>query len=236
MHKPLESDIRLKPIVKSDNYLRSFGRVSGRKLRPDQMDLVENFLPKISIDIEKFKNPSDLFSDNKKEIWLEIGFGDGGHLAKQAELNPEIGFIGSEVFTNGVAGFLKKAKEKEIDNVRVFFGDARLLLDKLPKSSLDGVYILYPDPWPKSRHNKKRIISQELFRALGGAIKQDGRLIIASDHDDYKIWIKKHLEETEHFLKDCITEEAPEGWIKTKYQMKAEKIGQGSMFFSYVRK
>ena len=136
-----------------------FGRRSGKRLQQGQDRLFKDLLPTLEIaHPEAALDPAMLFA-GKSEIVIEIGYGGGEHLARQARENPETGFIGCEVFTGGIAKLLEKIDDEGLGNIRLYADDALKLLQKLPDASLDGAYLLYPDPWPKTRKNKRRIIT-----------------------------------------------------------------------------
>ncbi len=130
-------------------------------------------------------------------LWLEIGFGAGEHLAHQAALYPEVGIIGCEPFINGIATLLALVPPPQggapPNNIRIFNGDARLLIEKLPDASLEKVFILYPDPWPKARHHKRRLISKEFLNNLACVMKPGAELRLATDHGDYCTWMLERL-------------------------------------------
>lgn len=215
-----------------------YGRRKGHKLRSQKQDLMDTLLPQLKIELpEEEVNPEVFFENSPKEIWLEIGFGGGEHLAFQAERNSENGIIGSEPFINGIASLLAHAQEKELENVRIFPDDCRDLIAKLKEASLSRVYILFPDPWPKKRHFKRRLVNQELLTALFRVLKPGGLLTVASDHPSYIEWIQEHLEKHPKFtpVSGHNVEEEPKDWIKTRYQQKAEREGRKSFFFLYNR-
>lgn len=224
--------------------IRSFGRVNGRKLRENQAYLVENLLPKLAIRLEEVNSESCIVnsfnhsqSTTYYPLFLEIGFGYGEHVAGMAQKYPDVNFIGCETFINGVATLLKQIDDTEVENIRILHGDARLLLDKLPDGSLDRVFILFPDPWPKTKQQKKRIINAEMLQKLSRVIKQGGRLEIATDHVEYGQWIDEHLAEEKSFVENKLIglSSVPEDWIPTRYQQKAEQQGRGARFFNYLR-
>jgi tRNA (guanine-N7-)-methyltransferase len=216
--------------------IRSFGRVKGRKLRAGQADLIENILPSIAVDIESF-SIEKLFEFPQKELWIEIGFGYGEHLVGLAMQYPEVNFIGCEPFVNGVATLLKQIDDNKIKNIRILRGDARLLIDILPAASIDRMFILFPDPWPKSRHHKKRIISEVNLQNISRVMKTNGRLDIATDHVEYGEWIAEHLVKSEGFLENKVlgVDTIPDDWVETRYQKKAQEQGRGARFFNYIK-
>lgn len=233
MTKP-ENTSKFRPSIDT-NSIRSFGRVKSRKLNSHQEKLLTEVLPPISISIkddDKNLDLSSFFNKPPNSISFEIGFGGGEHLAGIAKNDPKGGFIGCEPFTNGVSSLLGHIKDDGIDNIKIFHGDARLLLNACKDSSLDKVYILFPDPWPKSKHHKKRIISQDTLDIIHRVMKNDAELLIATDHVDYSEWISDHLDARRDFIKvDRNIKSPPCGWIPTRYQEKAEKEGRFPVFF-----
>lgn len=223
-----------RPVI-SDSYIRSFGRVMGRTLTPGQRELVETVLPRYAVDMQgEVAEPAMLFDFRPEKIWLEIGFGGGEHLVTQATNHPGIGIIGCEPFINGVVSLLRQIEQSAPDNVKIMHGDARLLVDKLPDNSLDRIFILFPDPWPKVKHHKKRIISKHTLDMLARVLKNDGWLDIATDHVDYAMWIEEQLAAHPLFAEGegCKDRSiAPQGWVQTRYQQKALKQGRKAVFF-----
>ena len=142
------------------------GRRRGRKLRDSMANLLDNELPGVKINpfnTAFIKNPFDLFSKTTKSIWMEIGFGGGEHISWQAENNPSTGFIGCEPFLNGIASLLRDVKNKKLSNIRILADDARPFLARLPDNSIDRLFILFPDPWRKKRHENRRIIQKNIL-------------------------------------------------------------------------
>lgn len=164
--------------------LPSYGRTRGRRLRSGKQALMSERLPGLEISLPLAEG---------KEHWLEIGFGGGEHLAQQASLNPQVGFIGCETYINGIGDLLKKIEAQKLSNIRLFTQDARLLMEKLPVRCLQRVYILYPDPWPKARHHKRRLISKEFLDELARIMKPGAALRLATDHADYAAWMLERL-------------------------------------------
>ncbi len=165
--------------------------------------------------------------------WLEIGFGGGEHLAHQAGLHSEIGFIGAEPFVNGVAKLLAFIVENNLENVRIHDGDARDLLEILADQSFARVYLLYPDPWPKSRHQKRRFVSPETLQHFHRILKPAGVFLFASDIDDYVRWTRDHVAEHGGFAEEGNPGEPYETWIETRYEAKARREGRGSSYLSF---
>jgi len=166
--------------------LRSYGRLKTRTIKPRQAALMETLLPTLRPPAEPF-DPKTLKPD-ASEAWLEIGFGGGEHMAAQAQRRPDVLLIGAEPFQNGVASALRHIDEAALTNVRVLDGDARELMANLPDASLERIFVLFPDPWPKARHNKRRIIQAETVAEFARLLKPGGRLRFASDWADYVGW------------------------------------------------
>lgn len=196
--------------------LASFGRRQGRKLRPGKRTLVDELLPQLKVELPL---------DPKKEWWLEIGFGGGEHLAHQAALYPQVGIIGCEPYINGTGDLLKKIAAEKLSNIRIHPDDARPLVEQLPDASLSRVFILYPDPWPKTRHHKRRIIAAEFLDTLARVMKPGAELRIATDHADYCTWMLERLLTHSEFTwnaKRCTDWlNPPPDWISTRYEQKA---------------
>jgi tRNA (guanine-N7-)-methyltransferase len=205
---------------KENSPLRSFGRRKGRNLRPLKQGLLDTLLPKLEISLVE---AASLKPQN--QIWLEIGFGGGEHLAHQAELHPHAQFIGCEPYINGIAGLLSHIEKNKLNNIRIYSDDARDLVAALPDASLERVFILYPDPWPKTRHNKRRIISTEFLDSLARVMKSGAELRLATDSADYATWMLERLLAHPAFEWMARTSDdwlnPPEEWIPTRYEQKA---------------
>lgn len=171
--------------------LRSYGRLKSRSIKPRQAALMETLLPGIRAPQTAF-DPMSL-APRATEVWLEIGFGGGEHLAAQAARRPDILFIGAEPFQNGVASALRHIDEAGLDNVRLHDGDARDLLARLPDACLDRIFVLFPDPWPKARHHKRRLLQADSAVELSRVLKPGGRLRFASDWANYVDWSLERL-------------------------------------------
>ncbi len=231
-----------------------FGRRKGRTIRKTKNILLEYFLPRIRINEDTCFDKNTLFGFPVEKINLEIGFGDGVHLAGQAAHYPNTGFIGIEVFQNGVANLLtlitgvKDGKnipenieilKNRTDNIRVFDDDARLLFSKIPDGFVDRVFLLFPDPWPKKRHADRRFVNPDNLKELARIIKKGGVLRIATDHKVYKAWTLKKMSECQFFrwTAKCSKDwrNPPQDWVETKYQQKAIREGRKPVFFEYER-
>lgn len=163
--------------------LRSYGRIKARTLKPRQAALMETLLPHLALPAE-----GAIEVEPGRPLVLEIGFGGGEHLVAQAAGHPDHRFIGVEPFMNGVASCLRHIEESGVQNVLLHMGDARDVVARLPESSLDRCYILFPDPWPKARHHKRRLIQPEFLDALARALKPGAEVRFATDWANYAAW------------------------------------------------
>jgi len=199
--------------------------------------LVETLLPKLLIDLPEGNiDPASLFPAPAATLWFEIGFGGGEHLAEQARQHPDINFIGCEPYINGMAALLTAIEQGGLTNVRLYDNDARLVLEKLPDNSIERLFILFPDPWPKARHNKRRIISEPSLALFYKKLKPGGLLRIATDHVDYGEWIAGQLAAFAKFkLSESDLYKIPADWVKTRYQAKAAVEGRKPMFFNGIK-
>ena len=214
-----------------------FGRRKGKRLRAGQDDLVQNRLP--ALRVKPGASPSDLFADPSRETWLEIGFGGGEHLAAQARRHPDINFVGCEPFVNGMAKLLAVVDQEKLGNVRVWDEDVTDLLPTLPDSSFDRVYILYPDPWPKRRQRKRRLVSDETLEMLARVMKPGAELRFASDIDNYIGWVLARVLRSPHFRWTAARPDdwrkPYEGWPGTRYEAKAIREGRVPSYLTFVR-
>lgn len=180
-------------------------------------------------------DPRRLFADAIRDVWLEVGFGGGEHLAFQAETYPDCGIIGSEVFEPGIVRLLSDVDSRDLHNVRLFIDDARLLIAALAPQSLGRAFILFPDPWPKERHKKRRIVSREMLDHLAVALRDGAELRIATDDPDYAQWIDERLAGHPDFAA-LDTVPRPADWPPTRYEQKAAVQGRAAQLFLYRRR
>jgi tRNA (guanine-N7-)-methyltransferase len=171
--------------------LRTYGRRRGRPLRPHRAGLMRDLLPRIAIPAATLAgppgalDPRTLFDKPPREVWLELGFGSGEHLAAQAALHPDVGFIGCEPFENGVAALLSHVADRKLANVRLLPGDGRPLVDALAQGSIARLFVLFPDPWPKKRHHRRRLVSAGMLNKFAEILSDGGRLRLATDDPHY---------------------------------------------------
>lgn len=216
--------------------LRSFGRIKSRTIKPRQAALMDSLLPSIRPPAEAFA-PLSLMP-GAAQAWLEIGFGGGEHMAAQAARAPDTLIIGAEPFQNGVASALRHVDEQGLKNVRIHDGDVRELMALMPDASLDRAFILFPDPWPKARHNKRRLIQTETVAELARLLKPGAPLRFASDWADYVDWTLERVLADGRF--GWAAERAddwrlpPADHITTRYEEK--KLGDcAPVFLDFVR-
>lgn len=218
---------------------RLYGRSSGHKLRTGQQQLVDELLPTIEVPAEGDVTAERLFGDNRP-LHFEIGFGGGEHLAARAAMFGQAGFIGCEPFLNGVATALGHVRDERLDNVRLWRGDALDVLRRLPDAGLDFIYLLHPDPWPKARHAKRRMVNHGPIGLMAEKLKPGGELRIATDHPVYLEWtlmvMQRHVgqfgwlaERPADFL------DRPPDWPQTRYEAKAAREGRRAYYLRYRR-
>ncbi len=219
-----------------------YGRRRGRPLHRGQQALVETLLPRLAVTLPAAGtlDPATLFDPRPDEVWLEIGFGSGEHLAAQAAAHPAIGFIGCEVFENGVAKLLADVQRRALANVRILTDDARLLIAALPSASIGRVFILFPDPWPKQRHHKRRIVAGETLAALAAIMADGAELRLATDDLDYLAWMLARVPAHPAFawLADRPSDwrVRPADWPATRYEAKAIAAGRRPYFLRFRRR
>jgi tRNA (guanine-N7-)-methyltransferase len=217
---------------------RLYGRAKGHALKPRQARLVEELLPKLSLPAQ-IDARSDLVPDDKL-LWLEIGFGGAEHLITQAQNNPQVRLIGIEPYLNGVAKALCGVEDHKLDNVMLKRGDARLVLENMPDATLDRVFILHPDPWPKKRHWKRRLVQAGFVAELARVIKPGGQLRFASDIAHYQAWALAHILDDGHFSWTAQRADdwriAPADHVQTRYERKANKAGRPCAWLDFVRR
>ncbi len=220
--------------------IRSFGRKQGRTPKGLRQQAMEELLPAFSIsnDIKPVSHIANLFDTPYSRYAIEIGFGAGEHLYHQAASNPDCGFIGCEPFLNGIGSLMAQIQENPMNNIRIWQEDARLLLKELPAKSIEKVFILFPDPWPKLRHHKRRLVKHDLLDQLAYIMKSGALLRMATDHHDYAAWMLAHLSSRTDFKWNAKNkhdwQQAPTDWISTRYQQKA-LASEVTTYLDYTR-
>lgn len=219
---------------------RFFGRRSGKALRRTALGLIDGLLPRLAIAPpgpgERI-DPATLFPHPVSEVWLEVGFGGGEHLADLAQARPDVGLIGCEVFRNGIASLLGHLQARDLDNVRLFPDDVRLLLPALPDAGLGRVFVLFPDPWPKTRHAGRRFIGPGTLTELARLLADGGEVRVASDDPVYVAWAARHLDAHPRFERVVASTDRtilPADWPATRYEEKCI-TGRAPTFFLYRR-
>ena len=217
------------------------GRKKGRSLTPRRRTVLEQGRARFGVR-ESLRNPTppaSLFDQRYDAYALEIGFGGGEHLVHQAVCHPGTGYIGAEIFETGYARAYATALEKDIENLRIYEDDAREVLLALPDQSVDHIYVLFPDPWPKLRHHKRRIINPATLAMMDRVLKPGGGLILATDDADYAAWMLEHVMAHPGFFWEnpapADVRQPPETWVATRYQEKAIEKGARPVFLQFTK-
>ncbi|HUT49560.1 MAG TPA: tRNA (guanine(46)-N(7))-methyltransferase TrmB [Alphaproteobacteria bacterium] len=230
--------------------IQSFGRKRGRPLRAGRRKLFAELLPEIefappagrdpaAIDRASL-DPATMWGEPGRETWLEIGFGAGEHLAWQAGQHPGIGFIGAEVYEAGIGVLLSAIAREGLANIRIHAADAVTLLDALPARSIARAFVLFPDPWPKRRHWKRRLVSAAGLARLARVLADDAELRLATDDPSYLTWMLQHILASPDFIwtarraRDWL--ERPEDWPETRYEAKAIRDGRRPCYLRLIRR
>lgn len=218
-----------------------YGRRKGKPLRVAQQLLLQEALPRLRVPLPAGRlDPRTLFNGEMREIWLEIGFGGGEHLAHQAAANPDVGFIGCEPFVNGIAMLLGRLEREGISNVRVHPSDARDLIDLLPDACLARVFLLYPDPWPKARHHRRRFMNPENLRPLARVMRKGAVLRLATDIEPYLEHGLEAVAGCADLFETCGPVAIGRGaawpdWPGTRYEAKAIRAGRLPHYVTFRR-
>ena len=212
----------------SPSCLRFYGRHHGKKISPSRQALMTTLLPQI-----QFKDMDSIPSG--VPVYLEIGFGGGEHLFAVAQAHPEAFFVGAEPFVNGVASLLDLLHQNpEVRNICIYPDDVRKLFEVFPDRLFDGIFLLYPDPWPKVRHEKRRFLVPDQQRSLARLLKPDGWLQVATDVEAYALWAQEVMDQTglwRQTLEDIHC--PPQGWVTTRYEQKGLKAGRVPTYLLY---
>ena len=208
-------------------------------MRSYHASLIAERLPKLEVAQGRIADCADLFPFSPTEIWLEIGFGGAEHLLAQAAARRDVGFIGCEPFINGVAKALAGIERDRLENIRLRAGDARELMARLPAGALSRIFILYPDPWPKRRQNKRRLISDAMIAELARVARPGAELRFATDIDDYAGWALRRFLRSDYFAwraGDADDWRRPwADWPGTRYEAKAEREGRKPVYLTFSR-
>ena len=222
---------------------RLYGRSKGKPLRIFQQHLIDTLLPQIAVPLEGEISSKALFGDDRP-LHFEIGFGGGEHMAQRADMLPDHGFIGCEPFLNGVAMALTQitgdAIEPGIPNVRIHHGDALDVLRRIPDGALSMAYLLHPDPWPKARHVKRRMMNDGPIDLIAAKLKAGGEFRFGTDHPVYVAHAMMIMRRHRHQFEWLATDAAamltrPGGWPETRYEAKARRLGHEVWYFRYRR-
>jgi tRNA (guanine-N7-)-methyltransferase len=221
---------------------RLYGRGRGHRLRLRQVRLLEVTLPRLALAPEQAGDPLPAFTPRPAELWLEVGFGSGEHTLAQIAAHPEAGLIASEVFDNGICSLLShlvpeggEAAAPLPGNLRLWNDDARTLLRLLPDRSLDRLFLLFPDPWPKARHAKRRFVHPVLLPLLARVLKPGAEWRAASDDPTYQAWVAEVMAEQTLFDVRAPATERPSDWPATRYEAKALREGRTPRYWTFVR-
>ena len=227
-------------MVTSHRPLRSFGRIKSRTIKPAQSVLIDTLLPSLQIRIsDEGRVDFDQMGAPDREVWLEVGFGGGEHLAGQASAHPGVTVLGAEPFLNGAASALRHIDEQKLTNIRLHIGDARDLIHGLTDAMISRVFILFPDPWPKARHHKRRLVSATFVSELARVVSKGGTVRFATDWADYANEALLTFMANANFAWRA---EGPSDWrdppsdhVTTRYQQK--QLGDvAPVFFDFERK
>jgi tRNA (guanine-N7-)-methyltransferase len=218
-----------------------FGRRSGKRLHRGQEALYREVLPQLSVTLGEDPLSLEALFPGKRRHVLEIGYGGGEHLIRLAASSAETGFLGCEVFSGGIAKLIQAIDAEGFDNIRVYTDDALKLILKLEDASLDGVYLLYPDPWPKTRHHKRRFVSPTTLRELARILKPGAPFRFATDIEDYANWALAHVLRAPAFRfapeQPGVWHEPWPRWEPTRYEEKARLEGRTrSFYFTFQRR
>jgi tRNA (guanine-N7-)-methyltransferase len=219
---------------------RLYGRQRSHALRPRQEKLLAETLPRLRLTTPE--NPAAAFATPLAALWLEVGFGGGEHARALAAANPGVGLIAAEVFEQGLCSLLTalvpeggEATAALPGNLRLWDDDARTLLRALPETSLDRLYLMFPDPWPKARHAKRRFVHPELVGLVASRMKPGAEWRAASDDPTYQAWVADVMGAQTLFKAPAPAAERPEGWFPTRYEAKALRAGRTPLYWVFTR-
>lgn len=222
---------------------RLYGRRRGHPLRDRQQRLYNDYLPRIKFPKSALKNPMDAFGHVPKEVWMEVGFGGGEHSLARHHTNPDVGYIACEVFENGICSLLSNLLDENDDELtapvpdmlRVWNEDARILIREFPDQSIDKLFLMFPDPWPKARHAKRRFVHPDRIGLLHRILRPGAYWHVASDDPTYQEWVLEVMGSQSYFEKILETKERPSDWPSTRYEQKAYQAGRQPIFWIFKR-
>ncbi|MCQ8239388.1 tRNA (guanine(46)-N(7))-methyltransferase TrmB [Rhizosaccharibacter radicis] len=221
---------------------RLYGRQRSHPLRPRQQRLLDLTLPRLRFDPVHAADPARAFGRSPSELWLEVGFGGGEHTLAQHETHPDVGIVACEVFENGLCSLLGRLVPEDgeadapvPDMLRVWSDDARTLLRGWKPASLHRAFLLFPDPWPKARHAKRRFVHPQTVPLMARALRPGGEWRIASDDPTYQDWVRQVMGAQSFFAPAEPATVRPEGWPPTRYERKALQAGRQPLYWSFRR-
>ena len=221
---------------------RLYGRTRGSRLRPRQVELLSRTLPRLLLGKSQLAEPWSAFDTAIRALWLEVGFGGGEHARAQVAANPDAGLIACEVYENGICSLLSALVPEGAEdlaplpaNLRIWNDDARLILRDLPPGCLDRLFLLFPDPWPKARHTKRRFVHPDNIPLVARALRTGGEWRIASDDPTYQRWTEEVLAAQTLFDVLPPARSRPDAWPPTRYERKAELAGRSALYWSAIR-
>ena len=232
---------------------RFYGRRKGKPIKESRQKLIDGLLPKVALalpTVDQTIDTNTVFGITPREVWLEIGFGGGEHVAELAKLYPDVGIIGAEPFINGVASLLahingshmKQAVNADLspdrtDNVRIWPDDIRILFPHFPNGAFEKIFILYPDPWPKARHAERRFVNQKNIPVVAGLLSDAGAVYVATDVSAYAEWAQEQMELSDLFRQvHPNTALPPEDWVPTRYEKKGILAGRQPTYLIFRKK
>lgn len=222
---------------------RLYGRQRGHPLRPRQERLLDETLPRMRFLLERAADPASVFGHKPEQIWFEVGFGGGEHVLAQTNAYPEVGYIASEVFHNGLCSLLSRlvpvgeeATAPVPEMLRLWDDDARQVLNVLPDACLDRLFLMFPDPWPKARHAKRRFVHPQNVALAARVLKPGAVWRVASDDPTYQAWVEEVMAAQDYFEAPEPVLTRPEGWFPTRYEAKAIAAGRQPMYWTFTRR
>lgn len=222
---------------------RLYGRQRGHPLRPRQERLLDETLPRMRFPLERAAQAAAVFDQAPQQIWFEVGFGGGEHVLAQTQAHPDVGYVASEVFHNGLCSLLSRlvpvgqeATAPVPGMLRLWDDDARLVLRALPDAVLDRLFLMFPDPWPKARHAKRRFVHPQNVALVARVLKPGAVWRVASDDPTYQNWVREVMADQPYFDAPEPATVRPEGWFPTRYEAKAIAAGRQPLYWTFTRR